>query len=142
MLSVSDIRTRIINHILTLDGWKSSRHYPDLYPMDTKDIAHKSFAVITANTTWVAVDRQRRTEGCLVDTEVEIRFAFVISEGSMSDSYNNALDTEHSLLQHLAGMDTTDLHFTYRSSSRTTITDGKYFIGSLTFTAQHLLKLM
>lgn len=141
-LSVSDIRTRVIERIQELSGWTLSRFHPDLFGNDTRDLSRHCFTVACPSTTWLAKDRQRISEGTLVETEFEIRFSYPFpSDGVVSDSFNTALDTEHTLLVHLENIDLTDMHFTFISANRTFLGDGKYFISTLRFIAQHRLSL-
>lgn len=144
-LSVSAIRQRMqaqISTSLGAQGWKPSRFVPQLFGRDTDMINPKVFSVGIGRTD-ISGDRQRATEGTMVYTELVVRFAWRLRADAQILDFDAALDAEEDLMVACMSASQIDLHIRLEGiPARQVSPDGDWFLGELTFRAQHRLALL
>jgi hypothetical protein len=142
--TVRQLREDVTSRILTLTGWKESRVAPDNFGRDADSIAHKAFAVHPTSTDDLRAYRGRPAEGLLVETTLEVRYSWRLAPKGMSDSYDDALDGEQSVINKLMVYDATwpsSYKVQVISTTRETSVLGEWVIGVITFRIVHTLPL-
>lgn len=118
---------------------------PDNFGRDADSIAHKAFAVHPTSTDDLRAYRGRPAEGLLVETTLEVRYSWRLKPlGGMSDSYDDALDGEQSIVNCLMAYDTAwpqSYKVQLMTATRESNTIGEWVIGVLTFRIVHTLPL-
>ena len=144
-LSVSTIRQRMqaqISTSLGAQGWRPSRFVPQLFGRDTDMINPKVFSVGVERTD-TSGDRQRISEGTMVYTGLVVKFAWRLRADNQIADFDAALDAEEDLMVACMSASLIDLHIRLEGiPSRTVSPDGDWFLGELTFRAQHRLALV
>tara|TARA_Y100000593_G_C4207494_1_gene285035 strand:+ start:159 stop:596 length:438 start_codon:yes stop_codon:yes gene_type:complete len=142
--SLSSIRSFVAGKVNTLAGFKESRMTPDFFGRTQESIAHKAFVVGIASTV-AAEDRQRRSIGEYVNSQVVITFAHRLRPlDAYPTDYDNALTAEELVINAALEAYTFDSgngKFTirYQSSNRTVTDSQEYIIINLTFSVLHTL---
>jgi hypothetical protein len=142
--TVRQLREDVTARILTLTGWKESRVAPDNFGRDADSIAHRAFAVLPTSTDDLRAYRGRPAEGLLVETTLEVRYSWRLAPKGMSDSYDDALDGEQSVINKLMAYDTTwpqSYKVQVISTTRETSVLGEWVVGVITFRIVHTLPL-
>lgn len=142
--TVRQLREDVTARILTLTGWKESRVAPDNFGRDADSIAHKAFAVHPTSTDDLRAYRGRPAEGLLVETTLEVRYSWRLAPKGMSDSYDDALDGEQSVINKLMVFDPTwpqSYKAQVISTTRETSVLGEWVVGVITFRIVHTLPL-
>jgi hypothetical protein len=142
--TVRQLREDVTARILTLTGWKESRVAPDNFGRDADSIAHKAFAVHPTSTDDLRAYRGRPAEGLLVETTLEVRYSWRLAPKGMSDSYDDALDGEQSVINKLMVFDPTwpsSYKVQVVSTTRETSVLGEWVVGVITFRIVHTLPL-
>jgi hypothetical protein len=142
--TVRQLREDVTARILTLTGWKESRVAPDNFGRDADSIAHKAFAVNPISTDDLRAYRGRPAEGLLVETTLEVRYSWRLAPKGMSDSYDDALDGEQSVINKLMVYDATwpsSYKVQVVSTTRETSVLGEWVVGVITFRIVHTLPL-
>jgi len=142
--TVRQLREDVTARILTLTGWKESRVAPDNFGRDADSIAHKAFAVHPTSTADLRAYRGRPAEGLLVETTLEVRYSWRLAPKGMSDSYDDALDGEQSVINKLMVFDPTwpsSYKVQLISTTRETSVLGEWVVGVITFRIVHTLPL-
>jgi hypothetical protein len=142
--TVRQLREDVTARILTLTGWKESRVAPDNFGRDADSIAHKAFAVHPTSTDDLRAYRGRPAEGLLVETTLEVRYSWRLAPKGMSDSYDDALDGEQSVINKLMVFDPTwpsSYKVQLISTTRETSVLGEWVVGVITFRIVHTLPL-
>jgi hypothetical protein len=88
--------------------------------------------------------RGRPAEGLLVETTLEVRYSWRLAPKGMSDSYDDALDGEQSVINKLMAYDTTwpqSYKVQVISTTRETSVLGEWVVGVITFRIVHTLPL-
>lgn len=148
MLSVAEVRDRIVRQLATLDGWYLSRHAAEAMRdrMDSADIVHQSYAVSTPESAWME-GRQLRTPGAVqyTTTKVVVRWLYRIPVEDADGGYSLALDAEDVVrLAVLAVGTNPELSVrldTATAASREVLSpsSGPLMLGTLTFLVNHQL---
>ena len=142
--SLSSIRSFVAGKVNTLAGFKESRMTPDFFGRTQESIAHKAYVVGIASTV-AAEDRQRRSIGEYVNSQVVITFAHRLRPlDAYPTDYDNALTAEELVINAALEAYTFDSgngKFTirYQSSNRTVTDSQEYIIINLTFSVLHTL---
>ena len=142
--TVRQLREDVTARILTLTGWKESRVAPDNFGRDADSIAHRAFAVLPTSTDDLRAYRGRPAEGLLVETTLEVRYSWRLAPKGMSDSYDDALDGEQSVINKLMVYDATwpsSYKVQVISTTRETSVLGEWVVGVITFRIVHTLPL-
>lgn len=142
--TVRQLREDVTARILTLTGWKESRVAPDNFGRDADSIAHRAFAVLPTSTDDLRAYRGRPAEGLLVETTLEVRYSWRLAPKGMSDSYDDALDGEQSVVNKLMVYDATwpsSYKVQLISTTRETSVLGEWVVGVITFRIVHTLPL-
>jgi hypothetical protein len=142
--TVRQLREDVTARILTLTGWKESRVAPDNFGRDADSIAHRAFAVLPTSTDDLRAYRGRPAEGLLVETTLEVRYSWRLAPKGMSDSYDDALDGEQSVINKLMVFDPTwpsSYKVQLISTTRETSVLGEWVVGVITFRIVHTLPL-
>jgi hypothetical protein len=142
--SLSSIRSFVAGKVNTLAGFKESRMTPDFFGRTQESIAHKAFAVGIASTV-AAEDRQRRSIGEYVNSQVVITFAHRLRPlDAYPTDYDNALTAEElvinaALESYVQDSGSGKFTIRYQSSNRTVTDSQEYIIITLTFQVLHTL---
>lgn len=130
----STLRGAIVAAIEAL-GWTASRFAPDLYGRDAEQLVHHGFSVTIPDTAPVSREtRQRVSEGLLVQSVVEIRWAHRLRADSQIGDYDEALNVEQELIGAVRGI--AAHHVTVTRITRRADPSG-WVLGVATFTATH-----
>ena len=144
-LSISSIRQRMQAQVTTslgAQGWKPSRYVPELFGRDTDMINPKAFSIGIGRTD-ISGDRQRISEGTMVYTELVVKFAWRLRADNQVADFDAALDAEEDLMVACMSASLIDLHIRLEGiPARQVSPDGDWFLGELTFRAQHRLALV
>lgn len=142
--SLSSIRSFVAGKVNTLSGFKESRMTPDFFGRTQESIAHKAFVVGIASTV-AAEERQRRSVGEYVNSQVVVTFAHRLRPlDAYPTDYDNALTAEELVINAALEAYTFDSgngKFTirYTASTRTVTDSQEYIIITLTFSVLHTL---
>ena len=92
--SLARVRSMIADKVDSISGFKESRMTPDFFGRTQDSIAHKAFVVGIASTV-AAEERQRRSVGEYVNSQVVITFAHRLRPlDAYPTDYDNALTAE------------------------------------------------
>ena len=142
--SLARVRSMIADKVDSISGFKESRMTPDFFGRTQESIAHKAFVVGIASTV-AAEERQRRSVGEYVNSQVVITFAHRLRPlDAYPTDYDNALTAEQLVLNAALESYTSDSgngKFTirYTASTRTVTDSQEYIIITLTFSVLHTL---
>lgn len=97
-LSLAQLRQAVATQIATLSGFTESRIPPDYFGRNENSVAHKRFAV-QLQTSSQANERQRRAVGCMMLTNLRVKFAYRLRpKDAYPTDYDLALDTEEDVI--------------------------------------------
>jgi len=141
--TVATVRARISTAISTAlagAGWRESRVVFDLFPGDTRQIVHKSYAVgVTSTAPATTNERQTPHRGSVVQTRVAVRFCARVRADAQVSDYAAALVLEADLLE---AIKTAVVMLTYRGTTQRTVTgDGTLFLCEVEWSALHRIAL-
>lgn len=140
-LSVSDVRQRVAAALEAVPTWAESRWGLDLLGRDPKFTGNRLFAVGVSDTSVSpSAQRQKRSEGALVESIVQIRWLWQLRLDDQIASMDEALDGEHSLIVALAGISLDDLHLIFQRAERRVTPEG-WVVGTLQHSARHRINL-
>ena len=127
--SLARVRSMIADKVDSISGFKESRMTPDFLGRTQESIAHKAFVVGIASTV-AAEERQRRSVGEYVNSQVVITFAHRLRPlDAYPTDYDNALTAEELVLNAALESYTSDSgngKFTIRYNASTrTVTDSQ-----------------
>ena len=107
-------------------------------------IAHKGFAVGIGGSN-AADDRQRPTEGAMLQTDLDITFAFRLRPLDQLTDIDLQLDMENTIITALLDRGNAvlypNIHIKLLSSSRVLTDSGEYVLSSLAFEILHFIPL-
>lgn len=136
-LSVSAVRARVAAALEALPGWHESEWAYEFFGSDPDERVHLSFSVGVPDTNVHPREgRQRLSEGALVDTSVEVAWAYRLGASSHVSAYDSALAAEQAAVQAVVGMDRSDLSIVLDSLSRKNVEEG-WVLGTLRFRVIH-----
>lgn len=131
----STLRGAIVTAVEALSGWTVSRFAPDLYGRDADQLVHHGFSVSIPDTAPVSREaRQRVSEGLLVQSIVEIRWAHRLRADAQSDDYDDALNVEQDLIGAVRGI---AAHHVLVTRVTRRADPAGWVLGVATFTAVH-----
>lgn len=131
----SGLRMLVSRAIDAMQGWTVSRWAPGLFGRDTDHLMHLSFVVDVPDTSVSNRDgRQRLTEGLLVESTIEVQWAYRLKVDAQSASYGEMLDAEQKLVAAVRGIETA--HVTVDRLSRRAGPEG-WIIGTARFRSVH-----
>lgn len=133
MGDVSTVRTAIVTAVDALAGWAHSRYAPEFFGADSDQLQHHAFAVGMVSSE-PRDGRQSLTDGCLVATTVEVRWAHRLRADAQSSDYGAALDAEQELVAAVVGI--ASQHVLLTRLTRAARAEG-WVLGVATFTAWH-----
>ena len=142
-ISLANLRGKIVSKVSALDGFNETRMSPAFFARTQDSIAHLAFSV-GMDTSTAATERQRRAIGVYVNSPIVVTFAYRLRPLDINLDYNNAMNSEQSVLSAVLGSyasDAGDSHFTieYISSIREVTDSQEYIIITLNFNTLHTL---
>lgn len=138
MMTVADVRDRFVAALSDVDGWRESPTGPGkLEPPKQK--MDRLFAVLVPTTVAQGGQRQRRTEGLLVDSTLHVDWGCALTASALSNSYTSALEAEQALLVACMGISQEDCHILSEAASRTA--EQGHARGTLVFRVVHRIPL-
>jgi hypothetical protein len=141
-LTVAAIRQRVEAVLVGTSGLKKSRFHPDLFGMDARLLMHGAFSVgaplTGANPT---TQRQRRAEGVLANTTIEVRLAGNHRADAQIADFDALLALEGTTIKAVEGVARTDLHIVFESAARELSTEFEFILSTITFRTIHQLAL-
>ena len=97
-LSLSQLRQAVATQINGISGFTESRIPPDYFGRQENSVAHKRFA-IQLQTSSQANERQRRAVGCMMQTNLRVKFAYRLRpKDAYPTDYDLALDAEQQVI--------------------------------------------
>jgi len=124
-LALSALRQRLAVVLEAVAGVTESRYPYELFGRDFEQVTHKGFAVgITSSDMHDGDNRQRLSEGALVESVVEVAWAYRLRVAGQRDSYDAALDHEQVLIKALLAASRADLHIRVTGMARRTVPEG------------------
>lgn len=107
-------------------------------------IAHKAFAVGIGGSNAMD-DRQRPTEGAMLQTDLDITFAFRLRPLDQLTDVDNQLNLENTIITALLDRSNAvlypNLHIKLISTNRALTDSGEYILSTLSFEALHFIPL-
>ena len=143
-VSLSTIRQRFADAISALDGFTESRNPYDGYGRSPNTAAHKRFSVGIGTVTSREDDRQRRSVGIMTESEVSVRFAFRIRPKDQIDSYDDALQSAHTVISQITNRSTPlhdNLQIRFRGIDNELADSGEWCTINVSFTVLHYIQL-
>lgn len=145
-IQLSTIRKRIATAMEAISGagLKESPLPFDAFGRTPNSIAHKAFSVGIGGSN-AQDDRQRPLEGAMLQTDLDITFAYRLRPLDQLTDVDNQLDMENTIITAL--LDRTDsslypnLHIKFISSNRLLTDSGEYVLSTLSFEALHFIPL-
>lgn len=135
MNDTSALRQLVSAAIDGLTGWTVSRWSPDLFGRDTDHMMHHAFVVSVPETSLNPREqRQRVTEGLLVESVVEVSWAHRLRGDAQSADYSTMLDDEQDLVGVVRAISTA--HILVERMSRRAVAEG-WILGTVRFRAIH-----
>ena len=139
-LAVAAVRQRIAAALNAAAGYTKSRYHPDLFGFDTRFLMHGAFVVGSpATDIHPTAQRQRRTEGALVNTTIEVKVAGNMRADAQIADLDALLALEAAAITTVEGVSRADLHLFFQSAARETTTEFEFQISTITFRAVHRL---
>lgn len=139
-LSVSAVRQRIAAALEAVSGWTQSAWAADLLGRDPKFIGNRLFSVSSPRTAVQQGQRQRRSEGVVVSSEIIVTWLWQLRLDDQIDSYDEALDAEQELIEALAAVSLADLHVILVDQMRQVLPSG-WVRGMITLRTDHRIPL-
>jgi len=143
--TIAQLRADVTARLATLTGFRASLVSPDNFGRDADSLlGSPCFVVHPVTTTDLRQYRQRPAEGTLVETTLQVRYAFRLKPTDMAASYDLALGVEQQIVQKLMVYDATwpaSYKVQYTSSTRETVPSGEWVIGTVEFRVVHTLPL-
>ena len=132
------IKTLVESAVLAIATPKlhRARWIYDQFGQDTDHLLPHGFSV-GLTTSGVKPGRQRVSEGILMETTVQIRWAIRLKADAMQDSYDLGLDVEVEIIKVVRTIDFAGLTIIYQSSDRYSDSEFGFLIGTITFMANH-----
>ena len=143
VLTVKQVRQRIDAGMAAAAGFRKSRYTGYIFGSDPRQVMHGSYAVDVPATSVNAGanQRQKTSEGLMVNTAVEVRSAGRYRADAQRADMDTLLDLEASAVVAVEGVSRTDLHVLYEGARRELSTSSEFCFSTLTFRAIHRLAL-
>jgi len=144
-VSYSTIRQRFANQIATIPGFSEIRSPFDGLGRSPNSIAHQGFAVSIRGSNSREDDRQRRSIGVMMETDLSVRFAYRIRPKDQIESFDDGFDVAQTIIETLTNR-STPLHdsLTIRFVSidnELANNKGEYVLFTLNFSILHFITL-
>ena len=143
-VKLSTIRSRVATAIQGIGGMNLSPLPYEAFGRTTNSIAHKAFSVGVGGSN-ARDDRQRPTEGAMLDTDLNIVMAYRIRPLDQLTDVDGGLNLENDIITKLLDRTDTNLypnvHIKFVSSSRQLTDSGEYMISTLQFDVLHFIPL-
>ena len=98
-LSLSQLRQAVATQISGIEGFTESRIPPDYFGRNENTVAHLRFAV-QMQTSSQANERQRRAVGCMMETNLRVKFAYRLRpKDAYPTDHDLGLDAEESVIK-------------------------------------------
>lgn len=142
--SLTRVRQLIAGKVDTLAGFRESRMTPDFFGRTQESLAHKSF-VVSISSTVATAERQRRSIGEYVNSQVVITFAHRLRPlDAYPTDYDNALTAEElvinaALESYVQDVNSGQFTIRYIASTRTVTDSQEYIIINIEFSILHTL---
>lgn len=139
-LTVAAVRQRVETALVASPSFTKSRFHPDLFGMDARLLMHGACAV-GAPLTGVhpTSQRQRLTEGALVNTTIEVKVAGNHRADNQVADFDALLGLEALAITTVEGITRADLHIVFESAAREPTTEFEFLLSVITFRAIHRL---
>lgn len=141
-ISVKTIRQRVEAQLVATAGLTKSRFSPELFGFDARLLMHGAFAVgapfTEANPT---TQRQRRTEGVLANSRIEVRLAGNHRADAQIADFDTFLDLEATVITSVEAISRTDLHVVFETATREVSTGFEFLLSTISFRIIHRLAL-
>ena len=141
-LGLNEIQQAISSQISLLTGFRESPTLPNYFGRIQNTLAHKGY-VVALPTTQQAPERQRRTIGVYVETQIEVKFAFRLRPTDAYPlDYNNALAVERTVINQILesyASIKSGIQLRFETATRSATDSNEYMIHTLTFTIFHTL---
>ena len=143
VLTVKQVRQRIDAGMAAAAGFRKSRYTGYIFGSDPQQVMHGSFAVDVPATAVNAGanQRQKTSEGLMVNTAVEVRIAGRYRADAQRADMDTLLDLEASAVVAVEGVSRVDLHVLYEGARRELSPSSEFCFSTLTFRAIHRLAL-
>lgn len=137
-MTTADVRARFVTALSAVEGWRESPTGPGkLDPPRQK--ADRLFSVLVPTSNAQSGQRQRRTEGLLVDSSVQVDWVSGLTAPALSSSFDAALEAEQVLLLACMAISQEDCHILLESASRSS--EAGFARGTLTFRVIHRIPI-
>ena len=142
---VSEVRQAVSAQIATLTGFNELRLPPEYFGRSQNTIAHLGYVVAVESST-ASNERQRRTVGTMMDTQVKVTFSYRLRpKSAYPTDYDNALQKEEDVIiaclsNYATIFDTPpEFQIRYVSSTRRATNSTEWLIIDIFFNALHTI---
>jgi len=140
----STLRQRFSSTISTLTGFEESRNPYDGQGRSPNTIAHQMYSVGIRASSAQDADRQRKSDGVMVSTEVTVRYYYRIKPKDQLDSYDDGMDSANLVIKTLTNRSAplhTDTQVRFSSMANELTDSGEWLTVILTFTVTHQINI-
>ena len=140
-VALADLRSEVATNVGAIDGFNLAKMAPEYFGRQQNTVAHKSY-VVGVDSTTATTERQRRTVGVYVQTNVVVRFAHRLRPLDVYPTdYDTTLNVEQTVINAVLGTYSTNNAFTirYNGTTRTVVDSQEYMIVSCSFIALHTI---
>jgi hypothetical protein len=138
-LNPQEVRARVAAGAAGLSGWAESGAVYDEFGLDPQKTGHKRFAVGVISTENFG-DRQRKSAGQQVQSEITIRWAHRLKPADQVNSYDDALTAEQALILGVLAVSEVGLQIHY-DGTRNRVAAGSFTVTETAFLAIHHIAL-
>lgn len=144
-LTVKQLADRLSEHLaLQLPAWRASTYPSEIMPYDPRPSQHQAWALLVSRSTVTPLDRQRRSTGTYVASEVVVTWTYRLRDDGIALDIAAAYDAEAALVAAIGTIDQDpDLSLQLSRLSRTVSNgdSGMILVGSVELTCYHRLPL-
>ena len=110
-LAVKTVRSRLATVLEAESGWTESAYAFEFFGRDVEARLHQCFAIGVPSSEAHAGDgRQKLSEGCYLESEVRVAWAYELRGDAQVSDYDLALDAEQTAVKALLTASRSDLH--------------------------------
>ncbi len=136
-LAVATVRQRVAAALEALTGWSESVQTPGRYGKDAQTIQHQGFSVaVVESRVHSREGRQRLSQGALMESTVEVQWAYGLAVDDRVADYDAALGAEQTAIQAVLAISRADLHIALIGMTRQPMA-AEYVTGTIRFRAIH-----
>ena len=145
-VKLSIIRSRVATAVEAIvgAGLKQSPFPYGAFGRTPNSIAHKAFSIGMGGSN-AQDDRQRPTEGAMLQTDMDIKVSFRIRPLAQLVDVDASLDLENTIIANVLDRTNTtlyqNLHIKLQSTNRQLTDSGEYMISTLSFELLHFIPL-